>query len=198
MGYARVSTEDQNLERQTSALFAVGIERLFEEKVSGKNISNRPELKTMLQYLRDGDVLYVESISRLSRDLRDLLDIIDALSKKNIGLVSLKESHIDTTSPQGKLIFHIFASLSQFERESIRQRQIEGVAIAKANGKYKGRKKITIESNSFEKTYNEWRTNKITATKAMQILGIKPNTFYRRVKELEREKHKKGRVADVD
>ncbi|MBT9140625.1 MAG: DNA-invertase hin [Dehalococcoidia bacterium] len=188
VGYARVSTEDQALERQTKALLDAGTERIFEEKISGKNISNRPELKAMLEYLRDGDVLYIESISRLSRDLRDLLNIVDALSKKNIGLISLKESHIDTTSPQGKLIFHIFASLSQFERESIRQNQMEGIAIAKANGKYRGRKKIAIERNAFRKTYDEWQAKKITATKAMQMLGIKRNTFYRRVGEFEREK----------
>lgn len=188
MGYARVSTEDQALERQTKALFEAGVERIFEEKISGKNINDRPKLKAMLEYLRDSDVLYIESISRLSRDLRDLLNIVDALSKKNIGLISLKESHIDTTSPQGKLIFHIFASLSQFERESIRQNQMEGIAIAKADGKYRGRKKIAIERNAFKKTYDEWQAKKITATKAMQMLGIKRNTFYRRVGEFEREK----------
>ncbi len=182
IGYMRVSADDQRLDRQTKALSDAGAEKIFEEKASGKD-TGRPQLKAMLEYAREDDVLYTESISRLSRDLRDLLGIVDTLSKKNIGLISLKESHIDTTSPQGKLIFHIFASLSQFERESIRQRQAEGIALAKANGKYKGRKKIPVETNDFKKTYEEWRAGEITATKAMQILGLKPNTFYRRVKE---------------
>jgi DNA invertase Pin-like site-specific DNA recombinase len=140
----------------------------------------------MLEYVREDDILYVESISRLGRNLKDLLNIVESLNDKGVGLISLKESHIDTTSPQGKLIFNIFATLAEFEREQNKQRQMEGIAIAKAEGKYKGRKKIEIQiDKKFEKLYQEWKSEKITAVQFMKELDLKKNTFYRRIKEYE-------------
>ena len=135
VGYIRVSTADQNPARQEEALRQHGVERVFEEKISGKDM-NRPKLKELLDFVREGDTVIVES-----RSTKDLLFIIDKLQEKKVSFVSLKEN-IDTTTPQGKLMLTIFAGLSQFERECALQRQAEGIAIAKAEGKYKGRKPI--------------------------------------------------------
>lgn len=181
IAYIRVSTNDQNTARQLAAMENVGIDKIFEEKISGKTM-DRPQLKAMLEFVRDGDTVYVESISRLGRSLKDLLNIVEILNSKNVGLVSLKESVIDTTSPSGKLIFSIFASLAEFERETTRQRQLEGIAIAKAEGKYKGRKRIQLVQAEWDKVVGRWRAGEITAVKAMEILGISKNTFYRRLK----------------
>ena len=184
IAYIRVSSNDQNTTRQFAALKDKNIEKIFEEKISGKNM-DRPKLKEMLEFVRDGDVIYIESISRLGRSLKDLLEIVDILNAKTVGLISLKESVIDTTTPQGKLIFSIFASLSEFERETIRQRQREGIDIAKSEGKYKGRKKQEINKEKFEAVYMDWKSGKCTGVKAMELLEIKKNTFYRRIKEYE-------------
>ena len=140
VGYVRVSTADQNPARQEEALKNQGVERIFMEKVSGKDM-NRPKLKELLDFVREEDTVIVESYSRLARSTTDLLLIIEKLQEKNVSFVSLKEN-IDTTTPQGKLMLTIFAGLSQFERECTLQRQAEGIAIAKAEGKYKGRKPI--------------------------------------------------------
>jgi DNA invertase Pin-like site-specific DNA recombinase len=185
IGYIRVSSEGQNTQRQEVALKEIGVEKTFIEKISGKD-ANRPQLQRMLEYMREEDIVYIESISRLGRSLKDLLEIVEALNNKGVGLVSLKENHIDTTTPQGKLIFNIFATLSEFERESIKQKQYEGIILAKANGVYKGRKKIELKTdNRFEKLYKEWKDNKITAVKFMEEMNLKRNTFYRRIKEYE-------------
>lgn len=185
IGYIRVSSEGQNTQRQEVALKEIGVEKIFVEKISGKNV-NRPELQRMLEYIREEDIVYIESISRLGRSLKDLLDIVETLNNKGVGLVSLKENHIDTTTPQGKLIFNIFATLSEFERESLKQKQKEGIILAKANGVYKGRKKIELKADSkFEKLYREWKEDKITAVKFMEEMNLKRNTFYRRIKEYE-------------
>jgi DNA invertase Pin-like site-specific DNA recombinase len=185
IAYIRVSSESQNTQRQELALNDIGIDKIFVEKISGKD-TNRPQLQKMLEYVREDDILYVESISRLGRNLKDLLNIVESLNDKGVGLISLKESHIDTTSPQGKLIFNIFATLAEFEREQNKQRQMEGIAIAKAEGKYKGRKKIEIQiDKKFEKLYQEWKSEKITAVQFMKELDLKKNTFYRRIKEYE-------------
>lgn len=182
IAYIRVSTSDQNTARQLTAMESVGIDKYFEEKISGKSM-DRPQLKAMLEYVRDGDTVYVESISRLGRSLKDLINIVETLNSKNVSLVSLKESVIDTTSPSGKLIFSIFASLAEFERETTRQRQLEGIAIAKSEGKYKGRKRIQLDQAEWDKVIRRWRAGEITAVRAMEILGVSRNTFYRRLKE---------------
>ena len=115
VGYIRVSTADQNPARQEEALKSHGVERIFEEKISGKDM-NRPKLKELLDFVREGDTVVVESYSRLARSTKDLLFIIDKLQEKKVSFVSIKEN-IDTTTPQGKLMLTIFAGLSQFERE---------------------------------------------------------------------------------
>lgn len=140
IAYIRVSTIEQNTIRQYDDLekAKIHIDRFFEEKISGKNITDREQLKIMLDVVRDGDTVYVESLSRLARNLRDLLDIIEQLTAKKVNLVSLKEK-LDLSTPAGRLYINITASVYQFERECILERTLEGVAIAKAAGKYKGK-----------------------------------------------------------
>lgn len=184
LGYVRVSTLEQNETRQIKALKQKGVDsaNFYIDKQSGKN-TNRAALKELLAYVRCGDTVVTESISRIARNTKDLLNIVDQLQNKGIDFISLKES-IDTTTPQGKFMLTVFAALSELERDSILQRQAEGIAIAKEQGKYKGRQPIQIDDKLFRSTVAEWRQGKITARKAMEIIGLKPNTFYRRVKEL--------------
>lgn len=178
IGYIRVSTEEQNTGRQEAAL---DVDKVFIDKISGKN-TNRPALKEMLDYVRDGDTLIVESISRLARSTKDLLQIVEQLKNKGVEFISLKEN-IDTSTPQGRFMLTVFGAMAELERENILQRQAEGIAIAKEAGKYKGRQPIKIDEDLFSKTVARWKAGEITAVKAMEILNLKPNTFYRRVKE---------------
>lgn len=185
IGYVRVSAVDQNTARQETAL-EVQVDKLFIDKMSGKN-TDRPALKEMLSYVREGDTLIVESISRLARSTKDLLQIIEILTEKGVHFVSLKES-IDTASPQGRFMLTVFGAMAELERENILQRQAEGIAIAKKQGKYTGRQPIAVNSELFNKTVERWKAGEITAVKAMQILELKPNTFYRRVNQMARER----------
>ncbi|MPM57849.1 hypothetical protein SDC9_104673 [bioreactor metagenome] len=179
IGYIRVSTEGQNTARQDELL--KDCTTVFTEKVSGKDIENRPELKKMIAYIRKGDTVVVESYSRFARSTRDLLTLVEQLKGKGVAFVSLKEN-IDTSTPQGELMMTIFAGLAQFERQQILQRQAEGIAIAKKDGKYKGRTPIDVDRDRFIKEYEAVKAKKQTAVQAMENLRLKPNTFYRRIK----------------
>lgn len=159
------------------------VDRIFSEKLSGAS-TDRPQLKAMLDYVREGDTLYVESISRLGRSAKDLLNIIDTLTDKKVTLISHKEK-IDTDTPTGKFMLTVFAALSQLEREQLKQRQREGIEIAKAQGKYTGRKPIPIDWDKFSKLYGEWKSKNITGRDFMRRMGLSVNTFYRRVHEYE-------------
>lgn len=183
IGYIRVSTEHQETARQETIMKQYQVERVFAEKISGKN-ANRPELKAMLDYVREGDTLYIESISRLGRSTRDLLNVIDILQRKGVTLVSSKEN-IDTNTPQGRFVLSIFAALSELEREQTLQRQREGIAIAMSQGKYKGRQPIAVDWENFAQLYEQWKAKKITAVEFRKHMGLNKNTFYRRVREYE-------------
>ena len=185
IGYIRVSTEHQETARQEALMKQYQVERVFAEKMSGKN-ADRPELKAMLEYVREGDTLYIESISRLGRSTRDLLNIIDVLQRKKVTLVSSKEN-IDTNTPQGRFVLSIFAALSELEREQTLQRQREGIAIAKSQGKYKGRQPLPIDWVKFGQLYQQWKSGTITAVWFQKEMGLRANTFYRRLKEYERK-----------
>ena len=137
IGYARVSTNDQNLDAQTDALQAASAERIFADKVSGSK-RDRPELGKLLDQLRPGDVVVVAKYDRLARSLRDLLDLVEAIKDRGAGFRSLAED-IDTTTPAGRLVFHVFASIAQFERARIAERTKEGLQAAKARGRVGGR-----------------------------------------------------------
>ena len=191
VAYIRVSTAEQNTARQ-DVKFA-DYDKVFTDKASGKN-TDRPELQKMLEYVREGDTVTVESYSRLARSTKDLLTIVDKLKEKGVALISLKEN-VDTSTPQGEFMMQIFASLAEFERKQTLQRQAEGIAEAKrrdaelkAQGKqaetYKGRKPIDVDRDIFAAEVKRWKDGKQTAREAMNRLNLKPNTFYRRVKEL--------------
>lgn len=137
LGYARVSTDDQNLDAQTDALKAAGAERIFADKISG-TLRKRPELDRLLEHLRPGDVIVVTKYDRLARSLRDLLEIVETIQAHGAGFRSLAED-IDTTTPAGRLVFHVFASIAQFERERISERTREGLEAARRRGRVGGR-----------------------------------------------------------
>lgn len=137
LGYARVSTDDQLLDAQQDALTAAGAERIFSDKITGSSRS-RPELDRMIEQLRDGDVVVVTKYDRLSRSLKDLLEIVETIRAQGAGFRSLAED-IDTTTPAGRLVFHVFASIAQFERERISERTKEGLAAARKRGRIGGR-----------------------------------------------------------
>ena len=183
IGYIRVSTEKQETARQQEIMNSYQVDRIFSEKLSGAN-TDRPQLKAMLDYVREGDTLYIESISRLGRSAKDLMNIIDTLTTKGVRLLSHKDS-IATDTPTGKFMLTVFAALSQLEREQLKLRQREGIEIAKAKGKYTGRKPIEIDWEKFGKLYTDWKSKNITGRDFMRRMDLSVNTFYRRLHEYE-------------
>ena len=180
VGYVRCSTVEQNEERQLRMMAEQGIDakHIYTDKASGKN-TDRPAFHKMMNYVREGDTVIVESISRIARNTRDLLGIVEQLTAKGVEFVSIKES-IDTTTPQGKFMLTVFGALAELERENILERQREGIAIAKEQGKYKGRK--PIDAPEFEQVTARWKSGAITAAEAMRTLHMTKTTFYRRAK----------------
>lgn len=178
IGYIRVSTQEQNTIRQEALMESLGVDEVYIERMSGKN-TNRPELQKMMEYVRKGDIVIVESISRFARNTRDLLELVERLTAKGVEFVSRKEA-IDTTTPTGKFMLTVFGAVAELEREYILQRQREGIAIAKEQGKYKGRK--PIEAPELEQTIAKWKSGAITAAEAMRTLHMTKTTFYRRAK----------------
>ena len=180
IGYVRVSTEEQNTARQEIMLRELGVDELFIEKASGKN-ADRPELCRMMEYVRRGDTVIVESISRFARNTRDLLDLVERLTEKQVEFVSRKEA-IDTTTPTGKFMLTVFAAVAELEREYIFQRQREAIAIARAQGNY-----LAIQAShnpNIECVVPRCRIGSITAVQAMKQLGISKTRFYERAKLL--------------
>lgn len=184
IAYIRVSTQEQNTESQKEILKQCNIDKFFEEKVSGKN-ANRPKLLEMLDYVREGDIVFIKDFSRLARSTHDLLRIIEKLKNKNVKLISIKEQ-LDTSTPSGKLMVTMLGAIYEFERENLLERQKDGIAQAKKEGKYKGRKKIKKPDN-WQEVYNDWLTRKITGKKACELLNLKPNTFYNFINEEKRK-----------
>ena len=180
IGYIRVSTQEQNTIRQEVLMKSLGVDEVYIDRMSGKN-TNRPELKQMMEYVRKGDTVIVESISRFARNTRDLLELVERLTAKGVEFVSKKEA-IDTTTPTGKFMLTVFGAVAELEREYILQRQREGIAIAKANGIYRGRK--PIQRPEFNQVVSLWRSGELTAAEAMRRLDMKSSTFYRRAKEV--------------
>jgi len=178
IGYIRVSSQDQNTIRQEVLMESLGVDEIYIDKMSGKN-TRRPELIKMMDYVRRGDVVIVESISRFARNTKDLLELTEQLTSKGVEFISKKEA-IDTTTPTGKLMLTIFSAVAGLEREYIIQRQREGIAIAKDQGKYKGRKPL-VRPNA-EKVLSKWRAREITAVSAMRELKMSKSTFYRMAK----------------
>jgi len=179
VGYVRVSTIDQNEARQLEAFKNLSLYKIFIEKISTKE-THRPILFQMMDYVRDGDTVYIKDFSRLARSTKDLLSITERMSKKGVKIISLKEN-LDTDTPTGKLMLTLIGAIYEFERENTLERQREGIAIAKRQGKFKGRKEIS-KPPQWNEIYNLYRNRSITGTEAMQRLGLKRNTFYKFVK----------------
>jgi DNA invertase Pin-like site-specific DNA recombinase len=180
--YIRVSTQEQNTARQEQDLKQ--FDKVYIEKASGKN-TDRPQLHAMLDYVREGDIVEVESYSRIARNTKDLLSIVEMLEKKGVEIISQKEK-IDTSTPQGRLMLTIFAGLAQFERECTLERQAEGIAIAKTEGRM-GRPCV-VPADNFAHIVADWQEGKITAVEAMRKAQLSKATFYRKVKEYETDK----------
>ena len=185
IGYIRVSTEEQNLERQEVLMRELGVEKVFTDKASGKS-KDREGLRAMLEFVREGDTVIVESISRFARSVKDLLDLVEQLRNKNVEFISKKEA-IDTSTPQGQFMLTVFGAMAQLERDQIHQRQAEGIALAKAEGKYLGRKPIKVDEALFEEQYRLWKNGETSPKFMCKKLGLSHATFYRKVKEYESE-----------
>ena len=174
-GYARVSTSDQNLDRQQDALQRYGIDKLYCEKLSGTKKS-RPELDRLLKDLVEGDTVVIESLSRLGRSVKNLSELMEIFNEKQIRLVSLKET-IDTTSSTGRLLFTILSSLAQFERDVLVERTNEGLAAARARGRTGGRP--ASDEKAVQKAVALYKTKQYTLTEIKEITGISKSTLYR-------------------
>ena len=181
LAYVLVSTVEQNEERQIEALKKFNIEKWFTEKVSGKNM-DRPKLQEMLDFCREGDTIYIHDFSRLARSTKDLLDIVERLKEKGVHLVSNKEN-IDSSTPQGKLMLTMIAAIYEFERENMLERQREGIAIAKREGKFKGRK--PLELDDFDKYYELYVSRQITKSEMARKLNISRPTLDKMIKAKE-------------
>ena len=184
IGYVRVSTVEQNEARQLESLKGYDIDRWYTEKVSGKDL-NRPELQKMLDFAREGDTIYIHDFSRISRSVKDLLSLIDLLEAKKVNLVSVKES-LDTSTPAGRLMLTMIGAINEFERANLLERQREGIAIAKAKGKYKGRKSIEIDK-SFIDGYQRYLARKINKLQLAKELGISRPTLDKLIEQYEQD-----------
>lgn len=186
--YIRVSSKDQNTIRQEvkAREHNIPMENVFIEKVSGQNVIDRPVLNNLMAILKSGDKLIVDSISRFARNTKDLINLVEQLNDKGVIFVSLKEK-LDTTTPTGMFMLTIFGAVAQLERDYIKDRQREGIEIAKKQGKFKGRKPIEYPKQ-WDKYYNMMKSGDIRSVDAMKILDLKKTTFYKLVNQYERNK----------
>ena len=184
IGYARVSTDDQNLDLQTDDLTKAGCERIFSDVASGAK-SERAGLAEAIAFARKGDVIVVWKLDRLGRSLQHLIETVKTLDAKGVGFRSLRES-IDTTSAGGKLVFHLFGALAEFERELIRERTGAGLASARARGRLGGRPKI-VNSKKAKQAASMYADHTNSVPEICETLGISKATFYRHLKSQKRE-----------
>ena len=178
VGYARVSTLDQNLDLQVKALKSAGCKRLFVEKASGAQ-RDRPELMAAIDYVRGGDTIVVWKLDRMARSLKQLIETVEELEQRGIGFKSLTEA-IDTTTSGGRLVFHIFAALAEFERSIIRERTVAGLAAAKARGARPGRKP-SLDANDIEAAKALLAKGELTVAEVAGRLGVAPSTLYKHI-----------------
>ena len=179
IAYVRVSTAEQNEDRQIEALKKHNIDKWFTEKVSGKD-RNRPELQRMMEFVREGDTVYVHDFSRLARNTKDLLDIVENLNSRGVALVSNKEN-LDSSTPTGKLMLTMIGAIAEFERQNLLERQREGIEIAKRKGVYKGRKEVEIDD--FGKYYDAYMRREYTKTQLAEELKISRPTLDKLIRE---------------
>lgn len=183
IAYIRVSTVEQNEQRQIEAMKPFNIEKWFIEKISAKD-TNRPKLQELLEFAREGDTIHVHDFSRLARSTKDLLDIVEQLTQKNIYLVSNKEN-IDTSTPTGKLMLTMIGAINEFERCNLLERQREGIAIAKRNGKYTGGKRKNVPN--FENGYQRYLRREISKVALAKELRISRPTLDKLIEEYKEE-----------
>lgn len=184
VGYARVSRRDQKLEPQRDALLTDGCERVFEEKISSRE-AHRAALQEAFNYCRKGDVLVVVRLDRLGRSLRELIDLVGELEGRGVGFRSLKES-LDTTTPGGKLVFHVFGALAEFEREIIRDRTMAGLESARARGRRGGRPRA-LDENRAKLAKRLKSEGEHSVEEICQMLGVGRSTLYRYLGEVDGE-----------
>lgn len=185
LAYIRVSTAEQNEARQLEAMKRYSIDKFFTEKVSAKD-TNRPKLQELLEFVREGDTIHIHDFSRLARSTKDLLDIVETLNSKGVHLISNKEN-IDTSTPTGKLMLTMIGAIAEFERQNLLDRQREGIAIAKREGKYKkcGTKRKTVDN--FAEAYARYKSRQITKSALAKELNISRPTLDKLIKEYEKE-----------
>ncbi|MBP2143892.1 DNA invertase Pin-like site-specific DNA recombinase [Methanococcus voltae] len=176
VGYARVSTKDQNLERQVQDLKKVGCEKIYLEKISG-TIRNRPEFIKMFDSLSSNDIIIVTELTRISRSTKDLVEIVENCKSLNVEIKSLKESWLDTSSAHGKLLFTIFAGLAQFERDLTSERTKNGLAVARARGRVGGRPKV--DSNKLSMAIKLYNSGEYSVSQISNITNVSKATLYR-------------------
>lgn len=176
IGYARVSTEGQNLNRQLDQLKAEQCERIYQEKITGST-KERPELDKMLDNLRTGDTIIISELTRLSRSTKDLFQLVDQIEKKGANIKSIKEIWLDTTTPYGKLMFTIFAGISQFERDLISQRTKEGLSSARARGRKGGRP--SKNKSDIEKALKLYNSKNYSLKEIKEMTGVSKTSLYR-------------------
>ena len=179
--YIRVSTVNQNEARQLEQAKEVNADKVFIDKASGKN-TDRKAFKEMMNFVREGDEVIVSDISRLGRNTKDVLNTIEELNSRGIKFRSVKES-VNTDTAQGRFFLSIVSALAELERETIRERQAEGIAIAKANGVYQGRKALDLDTDEFRRYAKDWRDGKRTAVECMKHFNFSSPTWYRKIKE---------------
>lgn len=178
-GYARVSRQDQNLDRQTDRLEKEGCERIYKEKITGMR-KDRPELNRMMDALREGDTIIVCELTRLGRSVKDLFELVERINKAGADIRSLKEPWLDTTTPHGRLLFSVFSGVSQFERDIIRERTLEGVAAARARGRKGGRPRKDPKAVKLALDLYDSRT--CSVEDILRTTGISRATLYAYVK----------------
>ena len=179
IGYVRISTVEQNEERQLEMLKKYNISKWYIDKASGKN-TDRENLRRLREYVREGDIVYVVDWSRLSRSVEDLLKLINEFNDKGVQLVSVKEN-FDTSTPMGKLMITVIGAIYEFQRAYILESQAEGIEIAKQEGKYKGRKPIEVQN--LDLICMQWINGEITGTQASQLMNVCRATAYKKLTE---------------
>jgi DNA invertase Pin-like site-specific DNA recombinase len=179
--YIRVSTVEQNEARQLEALKKYNPEKTFMEKISAKD-TNRPQLQAMLEFVREGDTVVIHEFSRLARSTKDLLGIVETLNTKGVQLISNKEN-LDTSTPTGKLMLTMIGAIAEFERQQILERQKEGIAIAKKEGKFKGRQVKELDEETFNKYYSQYKLRKINKVEFAKALNISRPTLDKLLKD---------------
>ena len=181
VAYVRVSTIEQNESRQLEALEKHGIDKWFIEKISAKD-TNRPQLQAMLDFVREGDTVYIHDFSRLARSTKDLLDITDQLQQKKVNLVSNKEN-LDSSTATGRLMLTMIGAISEFERANLLERQREGIQIAKREGKFKGGQVKRIDDKDFDKYYEQYKSREINKGQLAAALKISRPTLDKLLKD---------------